>query len=197
MTVSTALITTNHLPQHEEDMFSDLEPISAFDVKKDYVATQLAALMSFCGKNRSEIALGLGWKKSRVTKVLSGKENLTLKSVLEFSSYLGFDFDVVFHGTNEQRPKQPWQIEQRKVNSVTTASTQLVDEYLQWIPSSLVINIQQAHEVANDLLTGNHRNIYISIDVPPENSGNTVMLGNQTQTNQFSTWLNAPQRIID
>lgn len=192
MTISTALVTTSQ-PLGEDDMFADLEPISAIDVKKDYLATQLAALMSFCEKNRSELAHGLGWKKSRVTRVLSGKENLTVKTMWEFSSYLGFDFDVVFRHYDDRRPKQPWQIEQRGVASIPTARTQISDEHSHRIPS-LVINIQQAHEVAHDLLTGNHKNIYFSICNSNEAAtGTFAALGNQSQINPAPLWAAAVQ----
>ena len=43
-------------------------------VKMEQVASHLVGLLRHSNMTRSEIALQLGWKKSRVTKVLSGEE---------------------------------------------------------------------------------------------------------------------------
>ena len=195
MTTSTALVTTGRPQQIEEDMFSDLEPISAVEVKKDYLAAQMAALMSYCEKNRSEMAHGLGWKKSRVTRVLSGKENLTVKSIWEFSSYLGYDFDVVFHGPNEQRPNQPWHVEQRGLLNVQTIGVQMHGIHDQHIPR-LTIEIQRPREVAQDLITGNHKRFYFSFIEDNDAAGiagTLVALNNQSEVNSGSLWPTAVQ----
>jgi transcriptional regulator with XRE-family HTH domain len=151
MTTSTALVATNQL-QAEDDIFSHLQPISAFDVKKDYIATQLAALMSFCEKSRSDMAEGLGWEKSRITRILSGENNLTIKTIWEFSSYLGFDYDVVFHSADQRRPQQPWQIERREI-----VFSQFWNTLNQEINLPGILVTQAAYDITGNLLTENIR----------------------------------------
>lgn len=148
---NSTLTVSSSEAEYEVDMFADLEPLSAFEVKRDYVATQLAALMLHCGKSRSDISEELGWKKSRVTQVLSGKKNLTLKTICEFSTHLGCDFDVVFHGINQPALKQPWQIG-------SLDSTYFSAEKLKTI--TLPTKAQSAFEVVIDVLQGKGKEFY-------------------------------------
>ncbi|MHB1656994.1 MAG: helix-turn-helix domain-containing protein [Burkholderiales bacterium] len=192
MTASTVLVTNNS--QQTEDIFSDLEPISAVEIKKDYLATQLAALMSFSGKNRSDMAEGLGWKKSRITRVLSGNENLTIKTIWEFSSYLGFDFDVIFHGPNDQRPKQPWQIEQSGIIPIHGMDLKMFDEHFTWIPS-FIVNIQSSSDVESDLRTGNHKNFDLNVTYSNDVTADTIpVLDNLLRANPDS--LGKPDLLV-
>ena len=50
----------------------------------------------------------MGWKKSRFSKVISGKANLTLKTIFEISVATGYDFDLVFNNKNKKACSQPW-----------------------------------------------------------------------------------------
>ena len=160
---NSMVVNTNQL-QSDDDMFSDLEPLSAFEIKKDSVATQLAALMAHCGKNRSEMAEELGWMKSRVTRILSGHGNLTIKTICEFSTHLGYDFDVVFHSYDQRRPLQPWQIQRTETTNLPTVSLPVLN---------LPIEAQSAQEVFVDLLSGKGRENYFSF--------NTRTIGFETQ----------------
>lgn len=94
------------------DMFADLPEMDLLTLKKDQVAIQLAALMSYAGRTRTSMADSLGWKKSRVSRVLSGNGNPTVKTIFEFCSVLDYDFDLVFRKPNESRANQPWQSSQ-------------------------------------------------------------------------------------
>lgn len=154
MTTSKSVVATKPR-QTVEDMFDGIEPLTAFEVKKDAVATQLTGLMLHCRKTRSDMAAELGWQKSRVTKVLSGNNNLTIKTICEFTGLLGYDFDVVFHGRDEPRPKQPWQIHRKE-------ETNLLVENLRTL--NLPIVMQSPGEVAIDLITGNAKDNYFSFD---------------------------------
>lgn len=154
MTNSMVVVNTNQL-QSDDGMFSDLEPLSAFEIKKDSLATQLAALMSYCGKSRSDMADELGWKKSRVTSVLSGHNNLTIKTICDFATHLGYDFDVIFHSYDHPRPMQPWQIQRKETSSLPMISLQTLN---------LPIETQSAKEVAIDLLSGKGRETYFSFN---------------------------------
>ncbi len=160
MTNSTALVP-NSLDKVEDnsfDAFSDVGQVDPFELKKDHLATQLAGLMSFCKKNRSEMAADLGWEKSRVTKVLSGKQNLTVKSIWEFSSCLGFEFDISFRSPVALPPKQPWQI--RADTFLQVIGRRFSDRLS--LKSFPIIEIQSADEVAADMSAGKYKNFYIS-----------------------------------
>lgn len=84
------------------------EPESAFNFKRSEVGSELAGLVGFEHISRKKLADDLGWKESRVSRVLSGKENLTLKSIFEIADALGYQFDVVYRKEKERRPLQPW-----------------------------------------------------------------------------------------
>lgn len=147
--------STDDASDEWEDMFSRLPQMDAFDLKKDQLAAEMAALMSFAGKNRSEMAESLNWEKSRVTRVLSGKANPTVKTIKEYCAVLGYDFDVIFRLPTEVRAKQPWQ----KASSV---SVQLVPHRpLQ--DYEIRVDVQTASEVAIDLQRGHGKSHYISL----------------------------------
>lgn len=153
--MTTTSLTVSNERAAEEDMFSDLQPVAAFTIKKIDLATQLNALMVFSGKSRSDIALSLGWKKSQVTRVLSGKNNFTVKTIWDFSSHLGFDFDIVFRASHQQRPRQPWQIQRTENANLPVVSLRT---------HNFQIEIQSASEVAVDFLTGNNKSHYFSFN---------------------------------
>lgn len=165
MTSSTALVTTNQ-NEVEDDIFSDLEPIDPFNLKKDYLSAQLAALMSFSGKSRSALADELGWKKSRITNVLSGRSNLTIKTIWEFVSHCGFDFDVVFRAPDAERPRQPWQLSKPIINTSVLVRNVSVSDRATHAFGHVVIQIQTAAEVAQDLHDGNHKSHYFYLNIP-------------------------------
>lgn len=145
------------------DMFGDLPPMDPSDVKKDQIAADLAALMAFSGSTRSEMADRLGWKKSRITSVLSGRENVTIKTICEFSSRLGYDFDLVFHKANERRPIQPWQ----KVSQSAVSSANLPRGISDF---KILVHMQTASEVARDFSSGYHKGLYFSIEIPGQST---------------------------
>lgn len=163
MTKSTALISNQQNVVEDDffDMFSELPPLDPFDIKKDQVATQLAALMSFAKKNRSTVASSLNWEKSRMTSVLSGKGNPTIKTIYEFCGSLGFDFDLVFRSPTEDRPEQPWQ--KAMFNAILPATIQPEYLYTDFPPVS--VRLQTANEVAIDFFNGDSKGLYLSLDI--------------------------------
>jgi DNA-binding phage protein len=148
------------------DMFSDLPPLDPFDLKKDEIATQLAALMSFAKKNRSTVASSLNWEKSRMTSVLSGKGNPTIKTIYEFCGSLGFDFDLVFRSPTEDRPEQPWQ--KAMFSEILPVTVQ--PEYLYTDFPSVTVRLQTANDVAVDFFNGNNSELYLSLDIASNHS---------------------------
>ena len=163
MSNTTALIASGngYLPAEaatEVDLFGGLldevEASDPFEVKKDQLAVQMAALMSFAGKTRSEMGELLGWKRSRVTSVLSGRCNLTAKTVHDFSSRLGYDFDVIFKLAHEASARQPW---------AKAATTVLIELKPPKDSFSRVLHVQTAPEVAADIAAGAEKSYYISL----------------------------------
>lgn len=80
-----------------------------FELKAQEVAVNLVSLMSHAGLTRAELARALNWPAGRVTKVLGGQENLTLRTMYLIYKALGYTFDVVPRTAAERVPMQPWQ----------------------------------------------------------------------------------------
>ena len=99
MTSSTNITAGHQELLDEEDfhsLFDDLEALEPFDVKKEEVAAQLAALLSHKKTTRSSFSRLSGWKRSRVTNVLNGNGNPTFKTLWEFAKHLGYEADLNF-----------------------------------------------------------------------------------------------------
>ncbi len=82
---------------------------SGLDSAKIDVAVVLCSLLKAAGITRTELSERLNWKPSRVTRVLSGDENLTIKTVYEICHTVGFTFDMVVRRAGERQAVQPWQ----------------------------------------------------------------------------------------
>ncbi len=85
------------------------EGLDQLEIKKEEISSQLSALLSFSGLSRSEVSRYLNWKRSRVSKVLSGEENLTIKTIFQFCGAIGYNFSVIFTKPEEKIPLQPWE----------------------------------------------------------------------------------------
>ena len=136
-----------------DDMFADLPPLDLFDLKKTEVATHLSALMSCTGNTRSSVAASLRWKKSRITQVLSGNGNPTIKTIFEFCSAIGYDFDIAFRKAAAPRVSQPWQ-------NIERASVEPQPAYI----PPIRLTLQYSAEVERDVLFGRTAPAYIRID---------------------------------
>lgn len=130
-------------------------------VKMEQVASHLVGLLRHHKISRSELAQKLGWSKGRVTKVLSGDVNLTIKTMTTITQKLGYDFDVVFHNKNYEKPKQPWQIDREKaalhIATVTKQQVLRVDGV------SLLFQLETGEEVVDSVLAGTEKDLYISV----------------------------------
>ena len=120
-------IMKNNLPSHNvlnKDDFSYLFDFSDFDtvdLSKEKIASSLAALISYSGIKRKDLAKKLKWKESRLSKALSGRQNLTLKSITEITVALGYDFDIIFHKNYGIKPYiQPWEINQHNSHGISS-----------------------------------------------------------------------------
>lgn len=81
-----------------------------FEAKAQEVAVQLAAAVRHAGINQADLAKKLGWKASRVSKVLTGNGNLTLRTIQQVAEAAGLEFDVILRSPSAQRPAQPWEM---------------------------------------------------------------------------------------
>lgn len=82
-----------------------------FAIKTQTVATDLARAVADAGQTRAAVADKLGWKPSRLSKILSGDANLTLRTLHELSEALGLEFDVILRHRDQARAAQPWEAE--------------------------------------------------------------------------------------
>jgi transcriptional regulator with XRE-family HTH domain len=80
-----------------------------FELKAQEVAVNISALMLHAGWTRAKLARSLNWTAGRVSKVLGGEENLTLRTIYVIYKTLGYTFDVVPRTEAERVPMQPWQ----------------------------------------------------------------------------------------
>ena len=159
MSSTMALVPTTNNEQ-DDNMWGDIAPMDPFSQKKEEVAACLAALMAFEKKNRAFIASEAGWSPSRVTNVLSGELNLTIKTLWEFASSLGYNFDVVFREDFEVSPCQPWS-KKLQANIPTTIPQSI--NYQRFIDTfDITIKIQTPHEVASDIHAGVNESMYFS-----------------------------------
>ncbi len=67
-----------------------------FELKAQEVAVGLASAFAQNGMTQKELADQLGWKTSRVSKVLHGASNLTLKTLFEVCEALNIEFNIDF-----------------------------------------------------------------------------------------------------
>lgn len=135
-------------------MFGDVYDIDMSVMQMETIASDLVFLLKHSGLSRSDLASQLGWNKSRITKVLSGDENLTIKTITSIAEGLGYGFDVVFYNENYDQPKQPWHID--KLNKSVRA------EPIHSKPQ-IEFKVQEPEEVFEDLLAGEDAPYYISV----------------------------------
>lgn len=83
-----------------ESLWDDEDLI--FEAKAQDVAIELASAVQKAGFSRAELAKKLNWKPSRVTKVLTGSSNLTLKTIFQICRAIGLEFDVVLRKAHQQ-----------------------------------------------------------------------------------------------
>lgn len=77
-----------------------------FQIKAQDIAVNINRALAEAGISRAELARMLGWRPSRVTHVLSGTGNLTLRTIFDITSALGLEFDVVLRKDGQQCSSQ-------------------------------------------------------------------------------------------
>lgn len=135
-------------------IFGDTYDIDMSVIQMESIATDLVFLLKHSGLSRSQLASKLDWKKSRVTKVLSGDENLTIKTITSVAECLGYGFDVIFYNEDYDQPKQPWTIDREN---------KAVQPEVVYLDSSIEVKRQEPEEVFKDLLAGEDASYYIRV----------------------------------
>lgn len=80
-----------------------------FEIKAQEVATDLARALHESGMSRTELCEKLDWKPSRMSKVLGGGANLTLKTLHQLCEAIGMEFDLILRRPQQARSPQPWE----------------------------------------------------------------------------------------
>ena len=80
-----------------------------FDIKAQEVATDLARALEEAGMTRTQLCEKLEWKPSRMSKVLGGGANLTLRTLYQLCEAVGLEFDVILRPRQQPRTAQPWE----------------------------------------------------------------------------------------
>ncbi|VTU36865.1 hypothetical protein H6CHR_04814 [Variovorax sp. PBL-H6] len=160
-------------------MFEKLQPLDEFEYKKMAIASCLNAAMVSKTRTRSMLAEQLGWSKSYMTRFLSGKANLTLRTIHEFVGALGYDVDLAIHDAGTAGPLQPWQAVGADANFTPVFNPNEVNPMFQ-------VQIRMPSEIANDLITGNYADAYLAIQsFQPSNLFETSKIAfDESQVNQ-------------
>lgn len=90
-----------------------------FEIKAQTVAIDIVRAMTEIGLTQTQVAEKLGWKPSRVSRVLHGAPNVTLRTLNDLATALGFEFDVIYRRAGQRRAPQPWE-RQAMLNDAVT-----------------------------------------------------------------------------
>ncbi len=74
-----------------------------FELKAQEVAVGLASAVAASGMTQKALADQLGWRTSRVSKVLHGASNLTLKTLFDVCEALNIEIDISFDRVGTQQ----------------------------------------------------------------------------------------------
>jgi transcriptional regulator with XRE-family HTH domain len=174
MKTNRSLTTTASAREADEGVFSKLPKLDGFRVKQIELSTQFAALMVYSGETRTELAGKLGWKKSRLSHLFSGRGNPTARTIFELANSLGHDFDVVFRSRSEARPLQPW--ESTSANEVAAQSPR----------HNYTVIVQTAEQVARDIRGGNAKPLYVTLDRSQDFTSNESCLAAEYSQELFA-----------
>lgn len=85
------------------------DPDFKFKLKAQDTAVALARAVAESGLSQADLAKALDWKPSRVSRVLHGDSNLTLRTIMEIAQACDLDCDVILRRPSEPRAAQPWE----------------------------------------------------------------------------------------
>ena len=85
------------------------DPEFKLKLKAQDTAVTLARAVAESGLSQADLAKALDWKPSRVSRVLHGDSNLTLRTIMEVAEACDLNFDVILRRPGEPRAAQPWE----------------------------------------------------------------------------------------
>jgi len=137
------------IAENSEFDFFDFSDVDPFFTKKNAVANEILALISHEIISRKQLCESLNWAPSRLSKVLSGEQNITVKTITAISLALGYKKEMV----------QPWE-KTSYISNISQANT--ISEIKKY---NINVHIQSKEDVMMDLLCGRGKESYLSVSV--------------------------------
>ncbi|MFE2658139.1 helix-turn-helix domain-containing protein [Brevibacterium sp. NPDC059310] len=147
------------IAENSEFDFFDFSDVDPFFTKKNAVANELLALISHENISRKQLCESLNWAPSRLSKVLSGEQNITVKTITAISLALGYDFSIYFHKIYKKEMVQPWE-KTSYISNISQVNT--ISEIKKY---NINVHIQSKEDVMMDLLCGRGKESYLSVSV--------------------------------
>lgn len=147
------------IAENSEFDFFDFSDVDPFFTKKNAVANELLALISHENISRKQLCESLDWAPSRLSKVLSGEQNITVKTITAISLALGYDFSIYFHKIHKKEMVQPWE-KTSYISNISQVNT--ISEIKKY---NINVHIQSKEDVMMDLLLGRGKESYLSVSV--------------------------------
>lgn len=147
------------IAENSEFDFFDFSDVDPFFTKKNAVANELLALISHENISRKQLCESLDWAPSRLSKVLSGEQNITVKTITAISLALGYDFSIYFHKIHKKEMVQPWE-KTSYISNISQVNT--ISEIKKY---NVNVHIQSKEDVMMDLLLGRGKESYLSVSV--------------------------------
>ncbi len=94
------MTSNNSFSKLASELWADNDLV--FEAKAQDIAIKLASVVNRSGLNRAQLAEKLGWKASRVSCILTGNTNLTIKTIYQICQAIDLDFDVVLRHLDEK-----------------------------------------------------------------------------------------------
>nr|WP_315484950.1 hypothetical protein [uncultured Undibacterium sp.] len=129
-------------------LFNELPAIDPFEDQKESIAIDLGALISYHGFTRAKFIEKSGWKQSRLSNVLSGRCNLTIKTVHEVAEILGYRFDLIYRKKGQKRAAQIWERD---------------DVNVKYFTPRIELRMQSSFDVLRDCERGVGASVYFSM----------------------------------
>ncbi|WP_226093624.1 helix-turn-helix domain-containing protein (plasmid) [Dickeya oryzae] len=165
------------ITENSEFDFFDFSDVDPFFTKKNAVANELLALISHENISRSQLCEKLNWAPSRLSKVLSGEQNITVKTITAISLALGYDFSIYFHKIYKKEMVQPWEKSSYISNILQINTISEIKKH------KLTVHIQSKEDVMMDLLNGRGKESYISVSLNEKAIKNKEIEKNKTNEN--------------
>lgn len=193
---------------HNEEMmensefdFFDFSDVDPFFAKRNAVANEILSLISHEKISKKELSDKLDWAPSRLSKVLSGEQNITIKTITAISLALGYDFSIYFHKIFEKEMVQPWE----QLSEVSTIVHSYIFNEIKEPNINVNIHIQSKDEVISDLFYGCGKETYFSLSVNSKiteskaisnkkNNTNSMFLNDLSKMKTFSL---TPKKVVN